>query len=67
MADIRETSQDTMGVNLMGLGDGVTLWLRWPDAAAADEPEEPDDEDPLASAEHAEDDPAPDSGRGNRG
>ena len=61
VADIRETSRDTMGVNLMGLGDGVTL-VAVARAAAADEPEEPDDEDPLASAEHAEDDPAPDSG-----
>jgi DNA gyrase subunit A len=61
VADIRETSRDTMGVNLMGLGDGVTL-VAVARAAAADEPEDADDEDPLASAEHSEDDPAPESG-----
>jgi DNA gyrase subunit A len=61
VADIRETSRDTMGVNLMGLGDGVTL-VAVARAAAADEPEDHDDEDPLAPAEHSEDDPAPESG-----
>jgi DNA gyrase subunit A len=42
VADIRQTSRDTMGVNLMGLGQGVTVVAV---ARAAAEPD--DDSDPA--------------------
>jgi DNA gyrase subunit A len=56
VADIRETGRDTMGVNLMGLGVGVTV-VAVARAAVADEPDHELDE----SAEVTDDDPAPES------
>jgi DNA gyrase subunit A len=55
VADIRQTSRDTMGVNLMGLGDGVTVVAV---ARAAAEEEEPANSDPA----HPEDAAAGDDG-----
>ncbi len=48
VADIRQTSRDTMGVNLMGLPEGVTVVAV---ARAAAEEEEPENSDPVAQGD----------------
>ncbi len=48
VADIRQTSRDTMGVNLMGLPEGVTVVAV---ARAAAEEEEPENPDPVAEGD----------------
>ena len=48
VADIRQTSRDTMGVNLMGLPEGVTVVAV---ARAAAEEGEPENPDPVAEGD----------------
>jgi DNA gyrase subunit A len=50
VADIRQTGRDTMGVNLMGLGDGVSV-VAVARSASEDEVEDVDDLTPLPQSE----------------